>query len=517
MSNLTEKSLENDVKLSKENEEKQSKFQNLLDKYFFKIFNPSHLLYTLIFFLSAIVISMLSLISGMGDIILFLAISFSLSFVVLTVMGLIPQLHDFLFSIEKNFDKNKIFGFLIAYGISFVIVLLYFIFGRSTDLSIQFFGWDLLLPSLLVIIYFGWNAIQIFFLKTGFDDIAVKANNKLLPEDETSNFREILSWTFLVLAIATPILIQIGGMFGFLPFFSPPAGEPQDPLYWFIGWNIGMFITIGITSFRLISLFLKSRKNDSLNIYSSIFYILIWLIIWYRSFGFINAFRGEVQTTTYDVVSSITDILLMVATAILVLRGLGGKISGMSIFNENNTPFLLYAFTLLYIEGQVILITGAGLLQGVFVNPDQVSMVSNFLTFIISVGFYLWYSEYSLQRKGLIIRSQFVPSEVVEILRDYRNYLKEKDAVKPEKLNEEEFEKFLEEKNIVARGIGEKEEEREKTKEKTEKKKEPKKETEDEVIEKDDQPERLGESEEKQENKEKDSEIRNAEKEKELS
>ncbi|TXT59178.1 MAG: conserved membrane protein of unknown function [Promethearchaeota archaeon] len=450
---MTEETLEDGVESSTEKEEKQSKIQEFLDKHFFKIFNPSHLLYTLLFFISAIIISLLSLVPNTGDIILFLAVSFSLSFIILTVMGMIPQLHDFLFSTEKNLDKNKIFGFLIAYGISFVIVLLYFIFGPSSNLSIQFFGWDILLPSLLVLIYFGWNVIQIFFLKTGFDDIAVKANHKLVSKEEDSTFSEIISWTFLVLAIATPVLIQIGGLFGFLPFFTPPQGEPQDPFYWFIGWNVGMFITMAITTWRLVTLFLKSKKNDTPNVYSSIFYILIWLIIWYRSFSFINSFRGEVQATGIDVISQITDILLMVATAILVLRGLGGKLEGSTIFNANNIPFFLYAFTLLYIEGQVILITGAGLLEGVFVNQDQVSMVSNFLTFIISVAFYLWYSEYSLQRKGLIRRSSFIPSEVVEVLREYRNYLQEQQIIKAGKMDDEEFQAFLEKKNLSTRDL----------------------------------------------------------------
>jgi hypothetical protein len=517
VSNLTEKSLENDAKLSKEKEEKQSKFQNLLDKYFFKIFNPSHLLYTLIFFLSAIIVSMLSLIPGMGDVILFLAVTLALTFIILTVMGLIPQLHDFLFSKEKNFDKNKIFSFLIAFGISFVIVLLYFIFGSSSNLSIEFFGWDILLPPILVIIYFGWNVIQIFFLKTGFDSISVKANNKLLPEDESSDFAEVISWSFLVLAIITPIFIQIGGMFGFAQFFTPAAGEPQDPLYWFIAWNIGMFATIAITSLRLISLFLKSRKNDTPNIYSSVFYILIWLIIWYRSFSFINKFRGQVQTGAITAVSSAIDILLMVATAILVLRGVGGKLYDKAGFNENNMPFFLYAFTLLYIEGQVVIFTGAGSFQGLGLSLDQISMLSNFLTFLVSVGFYLWYSEYSLQRKGLILRSQFVPSEVIEILRDYRKYLKDKDAVKSDKLSEEDFEKFLEEKNIFAKGIEEREFEKDKSKDRAEKKKESKKETEDREIEKEEHLERSEESEGKQDSNEGRSEESNTEKEKELS
>ncbi len=316
------------------------KIQELLDKYFYRIFNESHLLYTIIFFISAILIALISLIPDWGDLILFLATTISLAFIFLMFFGLIPKLNDFLFSTDKKFDRNKIFGFLIAFGISFVIILVYFLLGHSTQLTIQFLGWDLILPTIFIIIYFGWNLIQIFFLKGGFEDLSVKINNKVLPKSELSETKEYIAIIFLILGLAAPILMQIGTFYGFWSYFAPEIeGDPLDNLYLYIGWNAVVFIIIGITSWRLISLYLKSKKNETSNVFSSMFYIFIWIIIWYRVFSFTNALRGATQTTGTDIITAILDVLLMVATAILVLRGLGDKAYSSRIFNANNMPF----------------------------------------------------------------------------------------------------------------------------------------------------------------------------------
>lgn len=430
------------------------KVQELLDKYFYRIFNESHLLYTIIFFISAILIALISLIPNWGDLILFLATTISLAFIFLMFFGLIPKLNDFLFSTDKRFDKNKIFGFLIAFGISFVIILVYFLLGHSTQSPIQFLGWDLILPTIFIIIYFGWNIIQIFFLKVGFEDLSVKINNKVLTKFELSERKEYIAIAFLILGLAAPILMQIGTFYGFWSYFAPVnQGDPLDNLYLYIGWNVVVFIIIGITSWRLINLHLRSKKNETPNVFSSMFYIFIWLIIWYRVFSFTNALRGATQPTGTDVIMAILDVLLMVATAILVLKGLGDKVYTSRIFNVNNMPFFLFAFTFLYIEGQIIMITGGGSLPGFFTDRNQVNLISNFLMLIITVFFFIWYSEYVLERKGLIMRKRYNQEEVILIISDFKKYLEDNEALDINKIGDKEFQDFLQVKKLEIKGL----------------------------------------------------------------
>ncbi len=138
----------------------------------------------------------------------------------------------------------------------------------------------------------------------------------------------------------------------------------------------------------------------------------------------------------------------MIAVAISVLRSLGGKVKGIQIFNQNNIAFFLYAFTLLYIEGQVLMITGAGTIKNIFTDSTQISMVNNFIILIIATVFYMYYSSYILQRKGFIIKIHFTSSEVISILSEYREYLVSQGYLELENMDKIEFETFLEQKNL---------------------------------------------------------------------
>ena len=163
-----------------------NKVQAILDKQFHKIFNNSHFLYTIIFLISSLLISLLSLIPDqvVGDFILFFATVFAIAFVLLMFEGLIPKLHKYVFNPEKKFDKWKFIFFTINFFISFFIILPYFMVAKSTnpDFPVQFLAWDILLPALFIVIYFGWNLVQIFFLRRGFDSISDKVNEKVISK-----------------------------------------------------------------------------------------------------------------------------------------------------------------------------------------------------------------------------------------------------------------------------------------------------------------------------------------------
>ena len=358
--------------------------------------------------------------------------------------SLIPQLDKYFFSPEKKFDLRKLILFLVNFFISFIIVLIYFLNATSTQMQIQFLGWDVLLPGLFIIVYFGWNIIQIFFLKRGFEDISDKVNDKISIKYGISKKKEIIHLFFLILALIIPILIQLGTFFGFLPEFAPEGDRVL-----FIGCNIVILLILIITSWRLITLYQRSRKNNSTNTFSSIFYILIWIILWFRSFSFFNSFLNITQASTDpDIISSLIDILLLVFTSIMVLRGLGEKVYDSFIFNANNMPFFLYAFILLYIEGQIIMITGAGTLTGIFTNRNQINLYNNFLIIIITVIFYWWYSEYSLERRGFIIRKHYNTEDVAFVIQDFKEFLVNNNALDTNKIGEDKIQDFLRSRNL---------------------------------------------------------------------
>jgi hypothetical protein len=334
------------------------------------------------------------------------------------------------------------------------MVLLYFLFGHSEQIKqistiefIIFIGWDYILPGFYIIVYFGWNIAQIFFLKTEFEAIAFKADERVIS-DSNANRNKYLSMIFLILAISIPILTQVGTYFAFIPFFEPQ--NPSDSsLLWFNGWNIAMYAVIILISYRLVFLYIKSVKNDTHNIFSSIFFVLVWLIIWYRSFSFINSFRSVSGAVGIDAFRALIDILLMIFTAILVIRGLGSRTFKFRIFNPNNLAFFLFAFTLIYIEGQIVMITGAGSIPGTYTNRSQVNLVNNFGVLLITIIFYWFYSEYTLKKNGLILKQMFNQKEVIEIVTDFKAHLINSGALDSEKINDWEFQNFLKNKKLI--------------------------------------------------------------------
>ena len=300
-----------------------------LENLFHKIFSNSHLIYTLIFFLFILLIALFSLTSNplMGNIALFISTTSALTFIFMMLVSLFPKMDETFFLSEKIFEKKKVFAFLFIFLISLIFVIVYFAIGSSNQLPIQFLGWDLALPVFFVIIYFGWNIIQIFFIKTGFEEISTAIDDKLIKMDRTSTKTKSLNVLFLILAMIIPILMQVGTFIGYLTYFQPQnSGDPQDPLYWYVGWNIIMFFIIALLSFRLIYLYIQSKKKNAPNIFSSIFYLFISIIIWFRSFSFVNTFRTVSAAIEVDIFRNLMDILLLIITAVMVLRGLGDKV-----------------------------------------------------------------------------------------------------------------------------------------------------------------------------------------------
>ncbi|MFX0181067.1 MAG: hypothetical protein ACFE78_12825, partial [Candidatus Hodarchaeota archaeon] len=287
---------------------------------FHRLFEQSHIIYTILFFLIIIVITILSLYpkEGIGNVVLVVTISFTLTYLILMFISMIPQMEAHIFSNERKDIVKKLTFLVVTFGICLILILIYFFFGSSSQIPVQFLGWDIILPYSCVIIYFGWNLIQIFFIRKIIVSISNKVNDKLITRDKKSNISRIYSYVFLIIGLILPIVLQLSTYFGLLNYFE---GDSLEPIYWFNGWNIAMYIIIILTSYKLINLFIKSIKNETPNVFSSLFYIFIWFYLWYRSFSFIWSFRREVtEVHGFDFFRVVIDILLMILTAIMVLK-----------------------------------------------------------------------------------------------------------------------------------------------------------------------------------------------------
>jgi len=180
-----------------------------------------------------------------------------------------------------------------------------------------------------------------------------------------------------------------------------------------------------------------------------VFFILIWLIIWYRSFSFINSFRSVTEAVGIDVFRAFIDVLLMIFTAVLVIRSLGNRTFKLRIFNPNNLAFFLFAFTLIYIEGQIVMITGAGSISSTYTDLKQVNLANNFVILLITIVFYWFFSEYILEKKGLMVKKLFKQEEVIHIVSDFKSYLINSGALDSTKISDWEFKNYLKDKKLI--------------------------------------------------------------------
>jgi hypothetical protein len=140
----------------------------------------------------------------------------------------------------------------------------------------------------------------------------------------------------------------------------------------------------------------------------------------------------------------------MIFTAVLVIRSLGSRTFKFRIFNPNNLAFFLFAFTLIYIEGQIVMITGAGSISGTYTSRSQVNLTNNFIVLLITLVFYWYYSEYILEKKGLIVKKVFKQDEVIQFVSDFKDYLINSGALDSNKISEWEFQNYLKNKKLIS-------------------------------------------------------------------
>jgi hypothetical protein len=116
------------------------------------------------------------------------------------------------------------------------------------------------------------------------------------------------------------------------------------------------------------------------------------------------------------------NIALVVLTAVFVLRLIARNVKESEKLNENAIPFLVFALVIMYIAGQVVLIIGS---VGTPQSQDNVNLTSNSILLVSGILYYIWYSQFALQRKGYIKRKLLTMDEVNMMIKELRLSLKE--------------------------------------------------------------------------------------------
>ena len=67
---------------------------------------------------------------------------------------------------------------------------------------------------------------------------------------------------------------------------------------------------------------------------------------------------------------------------------------------------------------------------------------------MITVFFYWYYSKYILEKKNLILKINYKQEEVIQIVKDFKEYLEERGILEKDKISDSEIRNFLWKKRI---------------------------------------------------------------------
>ena len=396
-----------------------------LNKQFTGIFERSKIFFTLIFLGGAIVIAFLALgkSNGFKNATNILTLIFVLGFLFLMICAFIRVLAKHLFAEEGWFTKILIT--VMAFALSIIITLLWFHFGEDS-VTIPFFKFSQLLPYIFIITFLGWNILQIHFIKDGINSVSVKVENRLINGQVDSKKKNITAISMLVISLIVPLIAHVFTVWAF--WADAQALTDPNATAKFIAWVVIIgLLFLGLDGWQ-VWLFVKSNKFHAANVYSNFFYLLISLVIWFRTYGFITSFVIAISTTGTNVFNAFGNILLVILTAIFVLKMIASRIKKTNKLNEDAIPFLVFTLTIMYIAGQVVLIIGS-------VSTNNVNIANNSILLISSVFYYLWYSQFILQRKGYIKRNLFTIEEVKGVMNKFADEMKVKSPHDSEKID----------------------------------------------------------------------------------
>jgi hypothetical protein len=508
----------------------QAKTQELMEKQFSKVFDPKVAFYTVAFMVAAIVIPLMwfFLNSEEHNVQFYqinVIISVIVGFFILLQISRNKSIGNALF-LPRKVDLLKIILFIASGMLGFGLCYLFwkYLDPEITE-ELKYFQFQALFEVILAVIFWGWNIIQIWFLKTSLENASInvearfQVNMELKTQKDLNRRAKLIDYGILFVPIFIHILFLIlyltydtaepyenfyatfgqeipdyiqeliyykvtlpsgeiiyvenGGDYiaaGYLvqrpslvakftpdvfyfaeylavhyPDASLTSGEKFGiffeqylPQVWFANpalkavfiWATVAFIVIFLTIYRQVGLYRKSFENKTPNIFSGFFFLLFWIILYIKFFLIIKIYLSTLEEVAvnlqwYDeLFNYVTSILLMLLTIVNMLRGFGLKIRKIHTekpwINEFNMTFILFMLILSYWGGQWTIISG-----GDFLNKQSLDMAVNIVVVIVNVSFYYWYSNWVLERKGFIRKSNYTVVETRQLLIELSQNIKE--------------------------------------------------------------------------------------------
>ena len=215
-------------RLKQKREELDEVTQELVEQNFVKVFDPKVLPHTIIFIIGAILIGVFGGINSANRQlwIVYTAFLMIFGYFLMYKASQSKSLHESLFGEGKIGIK---IGFtVLAFGIGF---LLCYLWNTQLDPRIPddlaFLKYQALFGLILAVVYFGWNIIQIWFIKTSLEVVSIQAEARhqvmleTSPKKANNTKTKVLNYSL----VFVPLIFHILFTLLFLHFDSPVPFE----------------------------------------------------------------------------------------------------------------------------------------------------------------------------------------------------------------------------------------------------------------------------------------------------
>ncbi|MBN2153100.1 MAG: hypothetical protein JW839_16730 [Candidatus Lokiarchaeota archaeon] len=409
---------------------------------FSNVFSGTHWVYTLCFFATALFIAILRFFEGSLLFALYAATSLVFTFLILLAVASIDAAAPLVLE-GPNFKKLLVF--ILLFGGSFGLTALAFYGSEGFP---EQYRLETSLPVIYMLIFFGWNVIQIFFIKKGFEDFSAKVEQKSFQGGSSVESKKDKGVLFLVLGLATPVAMLVG-VVALLFFDATSSGyllwnHPLGQVV-LIAWMVAMALLLGAASFNAMVLFRLTVKHETPSVFSSVSHMLFLIYILFRSYQFINAlgkaFDDPNQSMSWA--NDLLDACIMVLTLLLLFKGLGSKLSRASLFNKNNLPFMTFMFSSAVIMGNMVLVLGIQFGGSTLVLPQAlVSSANGLMMTAVAVVYYFLYLKRALMQRDQLEKDTYSLHEVQRLFVEYTDTIAGRFAAEKAGLRTE-MERFL--------------------------------------------------------------------------
>ncbi|MHA1521852.1 MAG: hypothetical protein ACTSRK_16875 [Promethearchaeota archaeon] len=490
------KRMEKREKFNQKKRELNAKTTEMVEGQFMKIFDKRVLPYTILFIIGAALLGIIVAIP-FGDsvdflgknmtnfdqfLVIALAFSMIIGYALIYWISQNAKMHEILFG-EGGFVSKIFLNLLVlAIGLGFCFFWWMVLDPGFEEGGLGFLTFQQLFGIILALVYFGWNAGQIFFVKVSIENQAIGAEAKFRIKNEnvetSKQMRKINVRNYLIVFIpvvvhivfvtlfilmdtpefynnildTTPTFIQkftpdlfyfgewmtgqtetlpdVSNFIIFLTDYIPAVWIEHRPLLVVLSWSIIVLILIIALTSKQISLYKKSKENETPNVFSSTFFLIFFIFLYLRLFSIVNTGIGlatpadeKPDQLIGQIIDGLTSILLMLITIFNLLRGFGQRMKnkvGKSKITEYNLAFLMFILVATYWGGQWSLMSGEGL------SKAALSIATGFIVVIVYVAFYYWYSGWILERRGFARKQNYTLVETKEMMTELSMNIKDR-------------------------------------------------------------------------------------------